>query len=316
MHCTWDESGDHNGSSPLGNLIAHYSNVYNMAIVLGGGNEANQRHHYYGRLKGVRDVETIEIRVGENVGGFTMEMWTDIPNIFSVSIVSPGGERIPFISARQSGSTSVFGFVFERTKIYVDYRLLVERTNSELAFIRFDHPTPGIWKLEVEAAQIADGIFHAWLPVTEFLSGEVYFLLSNPDWTITEPGCVVNAMTAANYNGSNNSIAIDSGRGYTRDGSQKPDFAAPGVAVMGVTNRNQFVERTGSSIASAITAGASALLMEWLYYQIGRRNVDTLQIKNLLITGTLRIDSETFPNRQWGYGTLNLYNTFQVLRTF
>lgn len=308
--------GDHNGSSPLGNLIAHYSNVYNTAIVLGGGNEANQRHHYYGKLNGVGDRQTIEIRVGENTGGFTMEMWTDIPNIFTVSITSPGGERIPFISVRQSGSTSVFSFVFERTKIYVDYRLLVERTNSELAFIRFETPTPGIWKIEVEAAQIADGSFHIWLPITEFLSGETYFLLSNPDWTITEPGCVWNAMTTANYNSKNNSIAIESGRGYTRNGSQKPDFAAPGVDVTGVTNRNQFVERTASSIATAITAGASALLMEWLYYQIGRRNVDTLQIKNLLILGTERVDLESFPNRQWGYGTLNLYNTFDALRSF
>lgn len=84
----------------------------------------------------------------------------------------------------------------------------------------------------------------------------------------------------------------------------------------GVTNRNQFVERSGSSISAAITAGASALLMEWLYYQIGRRNVDTVQIKNLLILGTNRIDSEEYPNRLWGYGTLDLYKTFDELRSF
>lgn len=308
--------GDHNGSSPLGNLIAYYANVYNLAVTLGGGNEANQRHHYYGKLGTQGDKETVEIRVGDNVSGFTMELWTDIPNIFSVSIVSPRGERIPFISVRESGSTSVHRFVFERTVIYVDYRLLVERTDSELVFMRFENPTPGIWKLEVQAEQIADGIFHIWLPVTEFLSGETYFLSSNPDWTLTEPGCVGNAMTTANYNSGNNSIAIDSGRGYTRNGTLKPDFAAPGVAVTGVTNRNRYVERSGSSISTAVTAGASALLMEWLYYQIGRRNVDTAQIRNLLILGTTRKDGEEFPNRQWGYGALNLYDTFDALRSF
>ena len=308
--------GDHNGTSPLGNLLSYYSNVHNMAVVLGGGNEANQRHHYYGRLKGERGKDSVEIRVERTGAGFTLEMWTDIPNIFMITITSPAGERIPFPTVKQSESTSVHSFVFERTTVYVDYRLLVERTNSELAFMRFENAVEGIWKVEVEAIQVADGIFHMWLPVTEFLSGEVYFLRSNPDWTITDPGCVWTAMTAANYNGSNNSIAIDSGRGYTRNGSLKPDFAAPGINVMGATGRNQFVERSGSSISTAITAGASALLMEWLYYQLGRRNVDTVQIKNLLVLGTNRMDTEEYPNRVWGYGTLDLYKTFDELRSF
>ena len=308
--------GDHNGTSPLGNLLSYYSNVHNMAVVLGGGNEANQRHHYYGRLEGERGKDSVEIRVERTGAGFTLEMWTDIPNIFMITITSPAGERIPFPTVKQSESTSVHSFVFERTTVYVDYRLLVERTNSELAFMRFENAVEGIWKVEVEAIQVADGIFHMWLPVTEFLSGEVYFLRSNPDWTITEPGCVWTAMTAANYNGSNNSIAIDSGRGYTRNGSLKPDFAAPGINVTGATGRNQFVERSGSSISTAITAGASALLMEWLYYQLGRRNVDTVQIKNLLVLGTNRMDTEEYPNRVWGYGTLDLYKTFDELRSF
>lgn len=308
--------GDHNGTSPLGNLLSYYSNVHNMAVVLGGGNEANQRHHYYGRLEGERGKDSVEIRVERTGAGFTLEMWTDIPNIFMITITSPAGERIPFPTVKQSESTSVHSFVFERTTVYVDYRLLVERTNSELAFIRFENAVEGIWKVEVEAIQVADGIFHMWLPVKEFLNGEVYFLRSNPDWTITEPGCVWTAMTAANYNGSNNSIAIDSGRGYTRNGSLKPDFAAPGINVTGATGRNQFVERSGSSISTAITAGASALLMEWLYYQLGRRNVDTVQIKNLLVLGTNRMDTEEYPNRVWGYGTLDLYKTFDELRSF
>ena len=308
--------GDHNGTSPLGNLLSYYANVHNMAVVLGGGNEANQRHHYYGRLEEERGKDSVEIRVERTGAGFTLEMWTDIPNIFMVTITSPAGEKIPFPTVKQSESTSVHSFVFERTTVYVDYRLLVERTNSELAFIRFENAVEGIWKVEVQAIQVADGIFHMWLPVTEFLSGEVYFLRSNPDWTITEPGCVWTAMTAANYNGNNNSIAIDSGRGYTRNGSLKPDFAAPGINVTGATMRNQFIKRSGSSISTAITAGASALLMEWLYYQLGRRNVDTVQIKNLLILGTNRMDTEEYPNRVWGYGTLDLYKTFDELRSF
>lgn len=308
--------GDHNGTSPLGHLISNYADVNNTVMILGAGNEANQRHHYYGKEKELNRPESVEIRVAEGVTGFTMEMWTDIPNIFTVSIVSPGGERIPFVPLRQIEEGHVYKFVFENTTVYIDYRLFVERTNSELIFIRMEEPSAGIWKLEVEARRLADGEYHIWLPVKEFLSGEVYFLLSDPDTTVTEPGCVMNGITAAYYNGGNNSIAIDSGRGYTRNETIKPDFAAPGVEVLSAAKRNQFVRRSGSSIATAVTAGASVLLMEWLYYRMGRRNVDTLQIRNLLLLGTERVDSEEYPNRRWGYGAINLYRTFESLRSF
>ena len=43
--------GDHNGTSPLCNLLEISSYTANMGIVIGGGNEANQRHHYYGLIE-------------------------------------------------------------------------------------------------------------------------------------------------------------------------------------------------------------------------------------------------------------------------
>lgn len=307
--------GDHNGTSPLGNLLANYAEMNNTAVVLGAGNEANQRHHYFGKVQEIYESRMIEIRVGEGVTGFTMELWTDIPNIFLVSVISPSGERIPFVSLRQSSSRQVYHFVLEKATVYIDYRLFVERTNSELIFLRFSDPSPGLWRLEVQATRLADGEFHIWLPMKEFLSGDVFFLLSNPDTTVTEPGCVHNVITAANYNGANQSIVIDSGRGYTRAGDIKPDLAAPGDEVLGAAGRNRFVKRTGSSVSAAVTAGGAALMMEWLYYRMGRRNVDTAQIKNLMILGTERVKEEEYPNRRWGYGAMNLYQTFETLRS-
>lgn len=307
--------GDHNGTSPLCNLLEIYSYTANMGIVIGGGNEANQRHHYYGLIENMADSKNVEIRVAEGVKGFSLELWTEIPNVFAVSIVSPAGEKIPLVPVRQ-GIGTVLNFVFERTSVYLDYRLLVERTNSELILMRFADPSPGIWRIVVEPQQLADGIFHMWLPVTEFLTGDVYFLQSNPDTTITEPGNTPDPMTVASYNGADKSIAIDSGRGYTRGGRLKPEFAAPGVDVMGAVSRGQFTKRTGSSIATGITAGATALLFEWIVYQLGRTNIDSIQLKNLMILGTERKDTEVYPNRSWGYGSLNLYNTFEQLRTF
>lgn len=89
---------------------------------------------------------------------------------------------------------------------------------------------------------------------------------------------------------------------------------APGVNVTGATTRNQFAERTGSSIAAAITAGACALLLEWIIYELGEEAVDSIQIRNLLTLGTERNPGEVYPNRTWGYGRLNLYKAFDEIR--
>ena len=38
------------------------------------------------------------------------------------------------------------------------------------------YPAPGIWRINVEPIQMSEGEYHMWLPMEEFLSGEVYFL--------------------------------------------------------------------------------------------------------------------------------------------
>ena len=305
--------GGHSGLSPLIGLLEVYSNLAQRAIVIGAGNEANQRHHYLGQAQNVNDIKEVEIRVASEVSGFCMELWTENPNIMNVTVVSPSGGRTPIFPVR-SNQTQDYRFIFEGTEITIDYKLFLERSNAELIFFRLRNPTEGIWKIIVTPVQVAEGTFHLWLPMTEFLQNEVYFLESNPDYTITEPGSAITAMTVGFYNGSDNSVAISSGRGYTRNRAIKPNFVAPGVNVTGAVARNLFAERTGSSIAAGITAGAAALLLEWIVYRLEQGAADSIQIRNLLTLGTERTDGEVYPNRTWGYGRLNLYQVFEELR--
>ena len=72
--------------------------------------------------------------------------------------------------------------------------------------------------------------------------------------------------------------------------------------------------RSGSCAAAAITAGAVALMLEWQLYERKMPGIDVSQIKSLLVLGAIRPDSMEYPNREWGYGQLNLYNTFEVMR--
>ena len=305
--------GSHSAGLPLTNLLEVYGNIANRAVVIGGGNEANERHHFLGEVQNSNDTQAVEIRVDEGVTGFCMELWSDALDLLAVSIVSPSGEQTYEFPVR-SEQTQVYTFVLERTTVSVDYKVFVERLDAELIFFRFQNPTPGIWKVIVTPVQVQEGIFHMWLPMTEFLPNPVYFIESNPDYTITEPGSTISGMTVAFYNGDDNAIAISSGRGYTRGGRIKPDFAAPGVDVLGAIGGNRFVRRTGSSVATGITAGAAALIMEWVVYGLKQKTIDSTQIRNLLILGTEKRPSETYPNREWGYGRLNVYRTFEVIR--
>ncbi|MDD3362454.1 MAG: S8 family peptidase [Hespellia sp.] len=305
--------GGHDGTLPLPAVLSLYALQGDRGVVIAGGNEANKRHHFAGKIENPMDEITVEIRSDGNNEGFSMELWSDIPNLFTVTLISPTGESTSNIPIR-AGASTVFSFLLEKTNVYIDYRVLVERTNSELIFFRFDKPTTGIWKVIVKAQEIADGIFHIWLPVTEFLTGEAYFLQSDPNETLTNPSNALAPTTVAFYDGAVQSVAIQSGRGFTRKQEIKPDFAAPGVNVLGATNDGRFVRRTGSSIAAGITAGAMALLMEWIIYQRGGEGIDSVQLKSLMILGAKRNTRMSYPNREWGYGTLDLYHTFEVSR--
>lgn len=305
--------GGHNGTTPLSLILDFYSRVLNRSVVIGTGNEAAKRHHYYHRFADRNSTSSAEIRVGNGGTGFVTELWSALPNVVTLSITSPSGERTRQVSLRQ-GYRYHFVFTFERTEVDVEYRLFLENNDSQLIFMRFHNPAPGIWRINVEPIQMSEGEYHMWLPMEEFLSGEVYFLEANPDNTLTEPGTSRHAMTVAYYNSDDNAVDINSGRGYTRDGIIKPDFAAPGVNITGAGIQKNFVTRSSSSAATGITAGAVALLLEWIMQQPGARGVSASQIRTIIVLGANRQPQAEYPNEEWGYGTMDLYRSLDTLR--
>lgn len=153
-----------------------------------------------------------------------------------------------------------------------------------------------------------------WLPLSQFLGGDVYFLEANADTTLTSPSTASSVISAAYYNGTENSVDINSGRGYTRIGRIKPDFAVPGVNVLGAVPGGRFARRSGSSVSAGLAAGAAALLLEWINYHTNSIGADTVQLKNLFILGANQRINMEYPNKEWGYGTLDLYRTLDRLR--
>ncbi|MBO5347158.1 MAG: S8 family peptidase [Lachnospiraceae bacterium] len=309
--------GDHAGNSPLGKYLSDLNRQRNVAVVVAGGNEGNTSHHHLGNLRR-RDeemleeqpaIENVEIRVGAGERGFVCELWGSGPDVFEIGIVSPGGERIPRISFNYQEGLS-YNFVYERTQIDIDIVLVEEFSSQELIFMRFRDPTPGVWTIVVyHQGVLNNGVFHVWLPIQQFLSAETYFLTPNPYTTITEPGMAQEVFTVGSYNSESSAFAFFSGRGNNRVGYPKPALVAPGINVY-----TPFGVSTGSSIAAAFVAGAVADFMQWAIIEENAPLISGVGIRGYFVQGAERDPEVRYPNREWGYGRLNLNGVFVGLR--
>lgn len=305
--------GSNSGNHGLGSGLAQYLNSLaqkrSRAVVLTTGNEGNAAHHFSGYVpEGEESYETVEIRVGEGEQGFLMEMWGKVPDTLFASIRTPGGEVVPRFRLTAEGSQT-FSFIYERTRIIIDSILVEPNTGEELITFRFDVPTPGVWNIRVyNLGPDRSRQFHLWLPITQFLRRETYFLRPDPYTTLTDPSMTFRAVTVSSYNDANNSFYENSGRGFLSNGLIKPDVAAPGVNVSTPVGKV-----TGGSMAAALTAGGVAQFMEWAVVRFNSPSAGSQEIKNYLIRGANRNSSYTYPNREWGYGGLDIDGTFTML---
>lgn len=301
--------GAHSGESYLETLINELAGRVGICVVAPTGNEGNARHHYQGRISSTEYVN-VEMRADRS---FTAELWGQSPDLFSVSIISPTGEVVPRIPAKK-GQSDILSFIFENTKVYVDYRIVEQRTGAQLILMRFENPSVGIWRIQVYGDNITVGSFHIWLPITEFVGNGTYFLSPEPDVTLTAPSSSLRCITTGGYNSRNNTFYIDSGRGFNRDGARKPDITSPCVNVFGPVPGGGYQNRTGTSVAAALTAGASAQLLQWGFINRNDTNMNSQDIKNYLIRGADRSRDIVYPSEQWGWGTLNVYDALDILR--
>lgn len=303
--------GDHAGNSFVERYINRLSTLRNVAVVLPAGNEGNAGHHY--RALFAADETNVEkfaeIRVGAGNRGFLTEIWGSVPSFFNISLRSPGGEEIRDISFRLN-TTRVYDFIYSDTLVTVDTILVDQVSGQQLVVMRFENPTPGIWTIGV---RLEDGGIPAacdiWLPIRQFVEGQVNFLEPTPYITLTMPGTAVSSMCVSAYNPETGGFYQESGRGFGRGGIIKPDFAAPGVNVSSVTGA---VSGTGAS--AALTAGAVLQFMQWAVIERNRPLVNGIEIKNYLIRGTRREEGLNWPNREQGFGKVDIYETFEQLR--
>ncbi len=303
----------HDGSSLFSNYLDRTAFKRGFCISCCAGNEGSAKHHFKGVLASSITQGIIEFKSGEKEKGFTLLIWTSIAEALSYSLTSPTGERLEKISPK------VFDFrelrlTLESTVVSFVSILAYTRNGSQLTFIKFKDPTPGIWQLEINAEKVVRGQYDAWLPVSAFLEPDTYFLAPTPDVTITSPGDSAGLIVYGAYDSTTSSIYIQSGRGPTRNGYTCPTLTAPGVNVTGPSRGGGYISMTGTSVSAAVGTAAGALMLEWGVVKQNDFNMNTLKIKSYLIRGARRRPDVEYPSVQWGFGELDLFEAFRQLK--
>ncbi|MBQ9156543.1 MAG: S8 family peptidase [Eubacterium sp.] len=314
--------GGHDGSSILERKISDYSLKTGVSIHIAGGNEEIAGHHFRGILPEGSNYTPVNFNVAEGEEGFVMELWGRPPVLYTISLTSPGGEQIDKLQLRQGELRRIELFP-EETVLEIQSFLGESPGGDQVIRIRFAGPSPGTWQMRVygeyESDQGAGAVtreFDLWMPISNFMKEETFFLNAAVDETITSPGNAFYCITYTPYDTTNDSLYLRAGRGYTRDGRVKPDLAAPGVAVSvpaDLPGGRQKV-RSGSSIAAAFGAGLGALMGEWAVVNGNDPDYNGQKLRSYLIQGAVRSGAYSYPNREWGYGIANIYNAFLALR--
>jgi len=92
-----------------------------------------------------------------------------------------------------------------------------------------------------------------------------------------------------------------------------PDLVAPGVGVRGVYPAGNGT-MSGTSVSAAVTSGAAALLLEWGVVQGNMKGMNGDMVRILLSSGCKREEGMQYPNVKWGYGRLDLFGTFSIIK--
>lgn len=302
--------GNHMGNGLLDQYIDSICMNPEIAIVTGTGNQRASKTHVSGFLSEEEKVKVIDLDISPDEKNLWIEIWVDMPNIFSIDIVSPSGENIG-ITSTLINETVYYSFIFEKTTIKVNYYIPEEISGDELIRIRFYNLQPGIWKLRLSGNLIFDGRFNIWMPQEELITKGTGFSLVDTYGTITNPGSSKFTITAAAYNQNNNNMVSYSGMAFANNYTNVIDVAAGGVNAITVAPNNETAIVNGTSVAAAIVAGACALIFEWGIIDGNYPHMYSQTLKTLLARGTDTRSGDIYPNASWGYGILNIYKIFK-----
>ncbi|WP_342366608.1 S8 family peptidase [Clostridium aminobutyricum] len=303
----------HDGHGALAAYLRSITQQSRMCAVIAVGNEGRKRRHYFGSMEDTQASAEFEMVVSRNDRGFSMELWTSSPSQVSIDITSPTGEHMPDVFPGIA-ECIIHSFSNPDSVIYINNIISESESGDQLILIRFMNPAEGTWTFKVNKLEQIYAQFNVWLPDGDFISDETYFVNASRDVTLTSPGDAEEPITMTAYDPETGEIGDFVSFGYTRSNFVKPDLAAPGVNITCPTLNNSYGSASGTGAAAAHTAGIVALVLEWGVFQGNQSLIRGVDIKSLLIRSAERRMDISYPNNIWGYGKVDVYSLFQLLR--
>jgi subtilisin family serine protease len=255
--------GAHSGDSLLSEFIDDIANYWKSCVVIGTGNEGDGNGHTFGKVT-MDSENTTELGVGPYETNLNLQIWKNYADDFDISIVHPSGRRVGPLQ-KILGPQS---FVLEDTQLLVYYGDPSPYSMDQEIYIDFipvrDYIDAGVWTFILTPNRIVSGNVDMWLPTKAARNGSTGFLYPFEGTTLTIPSTAKKAISVAAYDARYGRLAEFSGRGYTRQTKMiKPDIAAPGVEITSTAPEGGYVAMSGTSMATPMVTGSTALLMQW-----------------------------------------------------
>lgn len=305
--------GSHDGNNIISRYMTSVGRIRGIIFITGTGNEGAADTHASGSILQVGGIATIELRIPKEIKFFSFSIWVIKPNIFSLNVISPNGEASNFIKAK-ANETQNINFIFFKTQMNIRYYLPEYFTGHERIALEFNSIKAGIWTFQIRGDYITDGRYHIWLPPQKTLPENTRFLQSDPYSTLTIPSTARNVASIA-YHGNNNALVAASGKGPSVNAYvNKPDIVTLGADILTTKPISGTTTVSGSSAASAVIAGACALLLQWGIINGNDKTMFSSKVIAYLILGADRSNNiYRYPNRDIGYGFFDLLGTFNVI---
>ena len=306
--------GSHDGNSIIERYIDDVSRTRGVVAVTSTGNEGDAANHSSGVIENTGDFQILELNVSKEQKQLVLEIWVRKPDKVSIGIISPSGEVIEKIPAKLQEIEEI-KFIYEGTRVFVEYYLPEELTGDELIWIRMEDLKEGIWQFKLIGDYIVTGRFDSYIWQKGLLLGDTRFLNPTPYGTLTIPSTGRYIISTSHYDQNNNSILPVAGRGFTRDDRIKPDITSGGIGAKTILPGGQITTVSGGSVGSAVLASACALLLQWGIVDGNDPTLYAPKLKTYLIRGASKRPGDVYPNREWGYGMLNLEGVFESVRS-
>lgn len=305
--------GGHDGKRPIEELIDYYSFESNVIFAVGTGNQGNSQTHYYGKINSTSEISNIDVQIGPNQNYLYVHIWSTYPDKISIGMISPSGQVIPKIAVKISQQETL-NFIYEKTNVSIQYFFPISSSGNELILIYFEKPTPGVWRIILYGDYIVQGTFNAWMSQRPISKVGTFFLNSDNFVTLTIPSTSYSSICTGFYNQNNDSLEINSGVGFTIDNRVKPNLTTGGVNMLTIAPNNKIAVITGASVATAVLAGAIALILQWAVVNKNLPTISAEIVKAMLLLGTKKRSKDIYPNPYAGHGLLDLIGTFNALR--